>query len=185
MINDTMRTILDRRSVRSYQKEQIPEVSLKIILDAGKYAASALNRQPWHFTAVQNEELLDEISESVRETMLNSGKEHVIEKAKKPDYHCFYHAPTVIIVSGDDSAYARVDCANAAQNMCLSAVSLELGSCYIASFINAFTTEKGPELLQKLQIPEGYTPYYVVAVGYTAGDYPEAPLRKDHVNYVK
>jgi hypothetical protein len=39
-----------------------------------------------------------------KENMKNSGIEFLVEKASEPDYHTYYHAPTLIIISGKEDA---------------------------------------------------------------------------------
>jgi nitroreductase len=45
--------ILSRRSVRLYKKEQVPEFMIKRILEAGRFAPSAGNSQPWKFVVLR------------------------------------------------------------------------------------------------------------------------------------
>ena len=186
-MNETIKNILGRRSIRAYQDRQIPEESLSLILECGQYAATAMGRQPWHFTVVQDREVLNEIVEENRRLILESGNERMIERAKDPNFDNFHHAPTVIIVSADDQAtFGAIDCANALQNMAVAAHSLGLGSCYIASFLMAIKGPRGKELLEKLGIPEGYTPISCISVGYSAVEAPEpAPRRENTINYIR
>ena len=51
---EVLRTISNRRSHRAYKTEQLPEDVLSAVLKAGLEAPSARNRQPWHFSVVQN-----------------------------------------------------------------------------------------------------------------------------------
>ena len=53
-MNGTIKNILERRSIRAYKPEQISTLELNTILEAGKFAPSAMNGQPWHFTVIQN-----------------------------------------------------------------------------------------------------------------------------------
>lgn len=57
--------ILKRRSVRVYKKEQVPEFMVKRILEAGRFAPSAGNCQPWKFIVIRDLELIDELTRSV------------------------------------------------------------------------------------------------------------------------
>ena len=59
--------ILKRRSVRIYQKKQVPEWVVKRILEAGRFAPSAGNGRPWKFVVVRDQEILDGISQTVIE----------------------------------------------------------------------------------------------------------------------
>jgi len=64
---ETERVILSRRSVRLYKKEQVPEFMVKRILEAGRFAPSAGNCQPWKFIVLRDPELIDGITETVIE----------------------------------------------------------------------------------------------------------------------
>ncbi len=58
---DVLQTISNRRSHRAYTKKQLPEETLSAILKAGLESPSAVNRQPWHFSVVQNPELIQAV----------------------------------------------------------------------------------------------------------------------------
>ena len=100
-MNETIKNILERRSIRAYKDEQIKDEDLETILECGKFAPSANNLQPWHFTVIQNQDLLNWIVEQNKILMLNSNNERYISWAKQPNFHLFHHAPTVILISGD------------------------------------------------------------------------------------
>ncbi|HOO73195.1 MAG TPA: nitroreductase family protein [Spirochaetota bacterium] len=61
----TEEVILRRRSVRLYQKKQVPEFMVKRILEAGRFAPSAGNAQPWKFVVLRDPELIQGITETV------------------------------------------------------------------------------------------------------------------------
>jgi len=64
---ETERVILERRSVRKYRKKQVPEKLVRRVLEAGRYAPSAGNYQPWAFLVVRDGGLLDEMEASIRQ----------------------------------------------------------------------------------------------------------------------
>lgn len=185
-MNETMATILSRRSIRSFKEEQIKDNDLSLIITAAKYAPTALNSQTWHFTVIQNKDILDDISKVNRNIMLNSGNSAVMDRAKDENFSNFYHAPTVIIISDEEGDYAEANTANAAENICLAAESLGLGSCYIASFRPAFQSAEADRLRRLLKLPANQFPKWAVAIGYTLGDKPTPPTRKeDNVTVIK
>ena len=55
---DVLQAITNRRSHRVYKKDQLPEDVLSAILKAGLEAPSARNRQPWHYSVVQDAALI-------------------------------------------------------------------------------------------------------------------------------
>ncbi len=62
---DTEKVILNRRSVRWYRKEQVPEFMVNRILEAGRFAPSAGNCQPWKFVVLRDPEIIGDLSKSV------------------------------------------------------------------------------------------------------------------------
>ena len=66
IVNDTLKTIKQRRSIRSVKDEQIKEEELQTVLEAGLYAPNA-GGQAWHFTVIQNKELLDRLNLAAKE----------------------------------------------------------------------------------------------------------------------
>lgn len=62
---ETERVILSRRSVRLYRKEQVPEFMVRRILEAGRFAPSAGNSQPWKFVVLRDPEIIEGITRTV------------------------------------------------------------------------------------------------------------------------
>lgn len=186
-MNETLKAISNRRSTRSYTAEQISNTELNDILDAAIAAPMAVNVPKWHFTVVQDKYMLDRMVGDIIEAVKNSGNKFLIDAVSRPNHHTFYHAPTVIIISGDGGfPYSQYDCSAATENILIAAESLNIGSCWIASFLPLFASEKGEEYKQVLGIPEGYNPICSVALGYKTADNAPASLRKkDVINFVK
>ncbi len=80
-MNETIKTILSKRSIRAYKQEQIKDENLQLILNAGLFAPSAMNQQSWHFTAVQNKETLQKINQVAKGIILKSGNARLEEMA--------------------------------------------------------------------------------------------------------
>jgi len=59
---DIIGIIRARRSVRKFKSDAVPEELIERILDAGRWAPSGLNNQPWRFAIVRDRELIKEIS---------------------------------------------------------------------------------------------------------------------------
>lgn len=83
--------IFRRRSVRFYKKKQVPEYLVRRVIEAGRYAPSAGNAQPWKFIVVQDKKMIDEMSEDVIKVTkrvkkfgdyLDAGNEHKEWRAK-------------------------------------------------------------------------------------------------------
>jgi nitroreductase len=185
-MNETIDSILNRRSTRAFLPAQIEKDRLEQILKAGLYAPSGSNQQSWHFSVVQDKAVLDSLSESAKNAALKGSNEYVKQYGRNEKLQIFYHAPTAIIVSGDSgSMMPETDCAAAAQNMLIAAESLGVGGCWIALAGLAFQGEEAGANRKKFRIPENYTPYYAIALGYRAGEKSKAPPRKENaVHYM-
>jgi nitroreductase len=176
MINETLTTIRARRSIRSYIPQQIKDEELNTIIEAGLYAPSAMNQQSWHFTVVQNKDIIAQMAQDIKEQLGRDEK-----------FNPFYNAPTLIIISGDEKAIApHADCAAAAQNIMIAAQSLNIGSCWVNMIKRLFMGRNENQWRQDLVIPEGFIPLYSVILGYRADDNAKTPPRKENaVNYIR
>ena len=85
-MNESMKTLLNRRSVRSFRPEQLREEDLAAILKAGTYAPSAMGKQPAVMVVVQDEATRSQLSQ-MNAAILG-----------KPGTDPFYGAPTVVVV---------------------------------------------------------------------------------------
>ena len=180
-MNETIQTILSRRSVRSYEKRPVESEKITTIMECAQYAPSARNLQPWHFTVITNRALLDKISAANKKVMLASPDEMPRKMAADPNFDSFRGAPMAVIASGrSDAEYAMADCANAIENMALAACSLGLGSCYLGSFKICLESPAGAELLNELQIPDGYKPILALAIGYSSESLGERAARREN-----
>ena len=121
-----------RRSVRAYKPDDVPEELLQTVLEAGRLAPSACNKQPWRFIVVR--------SETGRRAL---GAAYARE--------WFWKAPLVIAVcilpkeawtrAHDGKNYAMVDGALAMDHLQLAAAELGLGTCWICAFDPAAARE--------------------------------------------
>lgn len=179
-MSEVLKALVERRSVRTFKPEQIKDSELQTILQAGQFAPSARNQQSWHFTVVQKQEILSKINSIIQQQFLNSGVEAFVERAKAQNFSPFYHAPTLIIVSGDETAVApHQDGALALGNLFLAAHALNIGSVWIHSLRALFDSAEGRALNSELGIPEGYVIIGSGAFGYNAGPIPQAAPRKE------
>ena len=186
-MNETLQVIRNRRSIRAFKPEQIKDEELKEIVEAAIYAPSATNKQPWHFTVIQNKELIDWLNTNFKELAKNSDNDYIKRVGVNEKFHVFYNAPTVILVSGDENNHsAAVDCAAAVENMLLAAEAQDIGGCWIGFIAYLLNSEKGKEYTKELGIPEGYKQFHAVAVGYKKINRTAAPARKENtINYIK
>lgn len=181
-MNETLKTIKNRRAIRQYHPEQIPEAALHHILNAALHAPNAMNKQNWHFTVIQNKVLLDKLATIIVENVINFNHKALVKTVSTPHYHPFYKAPTVILISGNASnEFVQIEAGAAAQNINLAAESLNIGSCITTMPTFAFNGNTGDTLKKSLGIPLGYTHICSVTLGYKAGELPSAPPRNPEV----
>ena len=185
-MNETIRNIMDRRSIRQFKDKLIDPSELEAILEAGKYAPSAVNEQPWHFSVVENPELLQKINLVTRELFAQSGNLAYEQRAKPEGFSPFYNAPVFIIMSCDSAAVAPIqDGALALGNMFLAAESLGISSCWIHAMNYVLEEAAGKELREELLIPEDYVLVGAGAFGYNAEKNPgPSPRKNDTVTYL-
>jgi len=175
-VNETIKSILTRRSIKVYKPEQIKGEELEMILLAGKYAASGRNRQPWFFLVVQNKEVMLEMDRIIK--AMRPAPPDAPTRASLLE-----SAPTLIVVFADkDVPTAIHDCTLAMGNMMLAATSMGLGSNWIHAVVaDLFDTDEGKALLQQWDVPTNYVPYAAAVFGYPAADPIQRSPRRDGV----
>lgn len=165
-MNQALENIFKRRSIRAYQRRQIEEEALELILRAGLCAPTGKNRQGVIFTVLQGEKL--EVLGAAVRTALKSAQPTA---AVPDDYCCYYHAPTLIIATVDrDNPLGACDCACALENMMLAASSLGLASCWINQVRPTCDNPRVRQLFASYGIPGNHIAYGSVALGYAAGE---------------
>ncbi len=178
---DVLQAISNRRSHRVYREEQLPEDVLSAILRAGLESPSARNHQPWHFSVVQDDALIQEVHDEAAKVMGKDGSPRFAD----PGFQIFYHAPTVIFIFGEkDFGWTQVDCGIAVENMALAAESLGVGSVILGLPKPAFMGGKADELRTKLQCPEGYDFVIALALGYATDTKAPHDLREEKISRV-
>ena len=169
-MNETINNLITRRSVRSFQKEQISEEQLNEILTAGTYAASGMGRQSAIMVVIQNPEIIKRLSK------LNAA---IMDSENDP----FYGAPTVVVVLGDSTIGTYLeDGALVMGNLLNAANAVGVDSCYIYRAKEVFESEEGIALLKEWGLDTNYVGVANCILGYGEGERPVAKERK--ANYV-
>lgn len=186
-MNETIHTILSRRSIRKFKEEQIREEELQTILEAGRYAPCGLNQQSTYYTVVQNKNMLDKINEVCKQVYLNSGNKTFEDRAKADNFCVYHNAPTFIIACGEQEAPAHLNNGSVAlENMLLAAESMEIGSCWVHALTMIFPTPEGQELKKELGIPDNHVFVGSAVFGYKDMPQPAPTPRKEGiVNFIR
>ncbi len=174
-MNEAMNVLLQRRSIRNYKAEQIPEAALQAVLKAGTYAASGGNRQTAVMVVVQDPKTVAELEK------MNAGF------TPNPDGHPFYGAPTVVIVLADRNAPNNVrDGSLVMGNLMNAAYAAGLGSCWINRAYETFETEAGKALLQRWGVEGDYIGVGNCILGIPDCEHPAAaPRKENYIYYVR
>jgi len=173
MENEVLRAIAQRRSHRAYDARQISCKQLDALMEAALSAPSANNFQPWHYTVVQDQGLLNRVHRAAEAAAMLRDREDRSPRYDNKGFQIFYHAPTVFFISAPESrSYAPIDCGIAAQTLALAAQSMGLGSVILGMPRDAFTGREGKALEKLLRFPEGYSFVIAVAIGYPTDDKP-------------
>ncbi len=147
---DISTLIKERYSLRSYSDKEVEKEKLMKILEAGQYAPSAVNFQPWHFIVITDKEVHRKASEI---------------------YHrdWFKQAPVYIFICGDHSAswkrkedgkdHCDIDTAIAVDHMTLQAAALGLGTCWICNF-------HVQQCREFFHLPDYIEPIAILSLGY-------------------
>lgn len=143
-----LEAIFARRSIRQYTDDSVTQQDVQTVLEAGRWAPSGLNNQPWRFAVVRDSKVKEEIAKQTRyrEIILN--------------------APVIIVVFIDnDASYDRVkDCQGIGaclQNMWLATHALDLGGVWLGEIL-----KNGDRVGEILEAPKSYELMAVLAIGH-------------------
>ena len=166
-MNDTLKTLMERRSVRSYKPDQIPEDVLEQILRAGEYAPSGMGMQSAVMVVVQDPDTIRTLSRINAEIMGTDGDP-------------FYGAPTVVVVLADRRRGTCVEDGSLVMgNLMNAAFSLGVDSCWIHRARETYETEEGKALLKKWGLSEDYIGIGNCILGYSDQPLPQPKPRKE------
>ena len=154
--NPTLRAIRERRSATRFISDPVSDDLIDSILEAGRWAPSGLNSQPWEFVVVRDPEV-------------RAGMASILQRITF-FWKGFGTAPVMIVVAVDpekDPAHFVEDGAVAAQNLCLAAQSLGLATSWAG--VHGGGSRKGSvqdALRRLLSLPKAYRVIAVIPVGF-------------------
>ena len=153
---DVFETIKNRRSIRKYKQQRIPEKHLKKILEAARLAPSARNRQPWRFVLVRGIELKKSIAKAAKNQMFIAD------------------AGAIVVALGDPEAsynWYEKDTMTAIEHIVLASTGLGYGTCWIGDFIEE-------EVKRIIEIPSELKVVALLPIG-VPDENPRAKLRRN------
>ncbi len=157
---DVIQAIITRKSVRKYLKKPLEEEKLQKVLEAGRLAPSASNRQEWRFVIVTDEETRKQLADA-------AGSQAFVGEA-----------PVVIVACAETDGHIMrcghpchlIDVAIALDHISLMAVELGLGTCWIGHF-------DAGRVKALLGIPEEIQVIELMPLGYPADTSPQNKKR--------
>ncbi len=152
-MNTLLQLMLNRRSVRKYTGEPIPEDKLKLILQAGLASATSKNRKPWEFVVVQDKATLQKLAKC------RVGSAKMLENAG---------CAVVLFANTDITPDVWVeDCSIAMSNMHLMADALGVGSCWIQGRCREAENGQATEEFcrELLGVPENFALEAILSIG--------------------
>lgn len=173
-MNETMKTILNRRSTRSFSDKPISEDILKDLVTAAMHAPSGMCQKTWKFTVVSNKQIIERLS-AVIEKVLN-----------RPGYNMYNPVAIIIPSNLKTSKYGREDNACALQNIFLAAESYGVGSVWINQLTNICDEPEVRAILSELEIPDDHVVYGLAALGFADPNSPKPTYKEiGEVKFVK
>lgn len=180
--------ILSRRSIRSYESTPVSDEVLEELLEAGIWAPSAVNLQPWYFVAIRSREQLQKlteimgvVSQRIEPNLKERFAKHpaVVEETTR-FVRQMGGAPVCVLAFQYKPNYDKTDSsivqsvAAAIENIMLTAVEKGLGGCWLTAPLEAAV---GSELRDMFAPGKGPL-VAMLTIGYPAQD-PKAPARKN------
>ncbi|MEA2012811.1 MAG: nitroreductase family protein [Verrucomicrobiota bacterium] len=153
-MNDKLKNLFSRRSIRKYTNQKISEQTIRDILDAAMAAPSAVATDPWRFIVIRKKKTLQKIADVL------------------PNGTMIADADVGIIICGDINAahtqelsYMLQDCSAAIENILLAVSQLGLGACWLGVHPR---TDRIKNIKEIFSLPEEVIPISAIAIGYPA-----------------
>ncbi len=155
-MNEVLKCIMSRGSIRAFEKREIPHADLELIAEAAIHAPTGMNKQLWQFTVLRNKELMNRLAAA-------------IGKALQRDDYNFYNPDTLILTSNErDNPHRIEDCACAMENIYLAAHSLGIGCVWINQLKGICDEPEIRALLREIGVPDNHIVLGSAALGFPA-----------------
>lgn len=163
--NDAYMSILSRVSVRRYADKPVTPEQISAVLHAGMSAPSGVNKQPWEFVVVDDQELLKQLADALPYAKMTA------------------QAPVAIVVcgnkgrflSGVDDVLWEQDSSAASENILLAAHAIGLGGVWTCIYPHE---ERMAPVKSILNLPDNMVPFNLIPIGHPLTDH--VPMDKWH-----
>lgn len=168
--NVLLQTVLNRRSVRRFTQQELPEDVFAAILEAGRVAPSTVNLQSWAFALFTPQSWRETFGRAIpfkaQRALIVLGDVH----RNRGVLQAFPHSPLV------EYTVAVMNASLAAMNMNIAAEALGVGSVMLSETGRSGLLDAG-YLKEKLKLPAGVFPLMTMVFGYPAHAAPPMPPR--------
>lgn len=164
MMNETQRSILDRRSTRGFSDAPLTDAEFQTLVDAALASPTARNSQEWHFIFVKDKALNEEFAADFRKFMQEKTGEE-----RFTNYDVYFNAPLVVYITVPEepqTKFNQVDAGIAVQNLALSAHAMGMGSVIVGMPKQLMDSPLGAEWEKKLSFPEKHHFAIGIAIGH-------------------
>lgn len=155
MTKDVIAAMLERRSVRRFKNEPVPQATVGRLIDAARWAPSAGNIQPWQFYVVYNDRKKQELAAAALNQRFVSEAPVVIVVCSEPETSAAKYRER------GRNLYVIQDTAAAVQNILLAAEGYGLGACWVGAFEETL-------VIDALEMEKGIVPVAIIPVGFAA-----------------
>ena len=176
--SDIWEVFRDRRSVRKFKPDAVPEADILRIIDAARLAPTSGNQQPWKFLIVRDRDKITQLKDAcIKRSLdrLDADKRRQSEERIRSRMNDYFSAPVYIVVLTDNNStypdYNHWDGPLAAGYLMLAARALGYGTVFITDAIPSDVTR------QVLSIPDRYTRVCITPLGVPL-EWPASPPKK-------
>lgn len=177
-----MSALCARHSVRTYASTHLDSTTVQSLLDVAVHAPTAIHEEPWAFVVVQDQALLQRLSDLAKPLFVeevrhrnNNGSKHSFDHFTRPAFNIFHGANTLIIICAKPSGqFVTADCWLAAENLMLAASAIGLGTCVIGATVAALNIRK---VKIELGIPDENSAIAPIVVGFPGEENPAISRR--------
>ena len=179
-LNPVVGAIMARRSVRKYLDRPVEHEKLMTLARCAINAPSGMNAQPWLVRVVEDQKLINDVTEVYKKANAEQVKRDADFK------NMFRNAPNLICVCTPAKGGGQLDAGLLGENVMLAAQALGLGTCCLGGPVRFLKSNADARFfLERLDIPADYELNYIIAVGYP-DEQPEARQRDaSKVKFIK
>ena len=179
-LNPVVGAIMARRSVRKYLDRPVEHEKLMTLARCAINAPSGMNAQPWLVRVVEDQKLINDVTEVYKKANAEQVKRDADFK------NMFRNAPNLICVCTPAKGGGQLDAGLLGENVMLAAHALGLGTCCLGGPVRFLKSNADARFfLERLDIPTDYELNYIIAVGYP-DEQPEARQRDaSKVKFIK